>query len=174
MGIGVIAGLRTTVPSLLLTRAYREGIISLRPGGPLGVFTKKGFARLAPVNVLGEIVVDKLPFMPSRAQFPAITGRLASGGAAAVAISRGAGRSQFTNSLFGVVGALAGSFAGNHARAFAVQQTGLPDIVFALAEDGVALGGGYLLLRSPKLGFLLLVTATAAALRLPGQQDTAS
>ena len=73
-----------------------------------------------------------------------------------------------------MAGSMAGAFAGNRARGFAVRQTGLPDGVFAIVEDGVALGAGYLVLRLPKLGFLLVVAATAAALRLRSQPDRGS
>lgn len=50
-----------------------------------------------------------------------------------------------TGAILGVLGAIAGAFAGYEIRHRLVQTFGLPDFGVALAEDMVAIGGGLLL-----------------------------
>ena len=92
LGLGVVAGLRTATAPASLSRAYRRGILPLQEGGLLGLPTKRGMARFLTVNALGEMVVDKMPWVPSRVQPVALVPRLASGASVGTAIYRGAGR----------------------------------------------------------------------------------
>jgi uncharacterized membrane protein len=169
LGIGVVAGLRTATAPASLSRAYRHGAVPLQPGGLLGLLTKRWIGRALPMNAIGEMIVDKTPWVPSRVQPVALIPRLASGAGVGSAIYRGAGRPRWRGAILGAVGALLGSFAGNHARRFATKATKLPDLLFAVAEDAFAVGSARLLLRRPRFGMLLAVAAAVIAFQLrPG------
>jgi uncharacterized membrane protein len=88
---------------------------------------------------VGEFVGDKLPMTPSRTTLPPVLGRAASGGLVGAAAFVSAGRSAAAGSVLGSSAAVAAAFAGERLRALAVEQTGLPDPIVALAEDAVVL-----------------------------------
>jgi len=47
--------------------------------------------------------------------------------------------------VLGGAGGLIGAFAGYQARTRLVRALGVPDVVIALVEDAVAIGGGFLI-----------------------------
>jgi uncharacterized membrane protein len=164
LGIGVVAGLRSATAPAVLARAHARGVISLPEGGLLGLLADRRLARLLPLQMVGEMIVDKLPFVPSRLASGPLGGRLVIGALTGAAVTRGSGQGRLPGALLGAAGALAGAFGGNRARAAAVRATSLPDPAVALVEDAVAAGGGYALLRRPVLGMALFGLAMAAAL----------
>lgn len=117
-GLGAAAGLRSATPLAVLQ--LRRGLLPW----PQGWFLVAAGA--------GELVVDKLPGAPNRTSPVGLLGRMATGAwaGAAVAGPIGAG--------VAAISAVGAAFAGMHARALLVRRTGLPDGVFATAEDLVA------------------------------------
>ncbi len=93
---------------------------------------------------VGEMIVDKLPFVPSRTQWPSLLVR-ATGAAAAWVLPNETVREQRNAAILGAVGAIAGSYLGEVLRRRAVQALHIPDPVVALVEDGIAVGAGALL-----------------------------
>jgi uncharacterized membrane protein len=148
----------------------------LRPGGFSGLLTRKWTARTLPLSAAAELIGDKLPFARSRIEPPSLMTRAVTGGGEGAAIYRGAALPRWRGALAGAVGALFGSFAGNRYRGYAVEATGLPDLPFAIAEDALATGGAYALLRRPRLGVLLgvLAVVVSIALRRPPATNTDS
>jgi len=118
--LGVAGGLRTFMPPAALV--VRQG----RPSGRAGTALV--------VAAAGELIGDKLPQMPSRTDSRGLAARFTSSGACGFALAgpRGAG----------VAGAsaMAGAFAGFHARRWLGRRTGWPDPACAVVEDGVAVG----------------------------------
>jgi uncharacterized membrane protein len=94
---------------------------------------------------VGEMIVDKLPFVPSRTQWPSLLVRAATGAAAAWVLPSETVREQRNAAILGAVGAIAGSYLGEVLRRRAVQALHIPDPVVALVEDGIAVGAGALL-----------------------------
>jgi uncharacterized membrane protein len=167
LGMGVVAGLRTAIAPLSVSRAYRHGTVPLNAGGFLGLLTKRWIKPMLKLNALAEMIVDKTSWAPSRVQPLALGPRLASGTGVGLAVYRGAGQPAWRGAVLGTVGTLLGSYAGHRARAFAVKSTGQPDVIFALCEDAIAVGSGRFLLRRPFFGVLLALGAAAIAVRLP-------
>lgn len=62
-----------------------------------------------------------------------------------MALCASAHQSLVIGAILGVLGAIAGAFAGYEIRHRLVEAFGLPDFGVALAEDIVAIGGGLLL-----------------------------
>ena len=137
--LGFAAGLRSQIPLALLAR-------NADTMGPT-------FMGKAPVRVVlylsaaGEVVLDKLPIVPSRLEPGSLTGRLMLGSLSGALLARRQGFPAVGGVIGGAAGALAGSFAGYHTRSWLPEKTGLPDPVWALLEDGAAVTLGVLATR---------------------------
>jgi hypothetical protein len=59
-----------------------------------------------------------------------------------ITLSQLGGRSRVVGALLGAASAVTGAFIGYHWRVNTVEDTGLPDLPVALAEDAVVIGGG--------------------------------
>ncbi len=99
-----------------------------------------GLAALA----LGELVADKLPFVPSRTQLPSLVIRGASGAFSASHLARDGEDRRIAGAL-GAIGAIAGAYAFAALRKRVVSATHLPDPLIALAEDALAFSAGAVL-----------------------------
>lgn len=118
IGLGKSAGLRSMTP---LAALQLRGRLLPWPWGWLIV-----------AGAAGELIVDKLPQAPNRTSPLGLVGRMGSAGwaGATVAGPIGAGAA--------ILGAVVAAFAGMQTRGFLTRRTGLPDGVFATAEDLVA------------------------------------
>ena len=144
---GFVAGLRSQLPLALLATVANGGRFAGNADGPLSVLRSRGALATLALAANGEMIADKLPVTPSRIARPAIYGRLLMGGIVGAVVAREARQSTALGALAGIVGAMAGSYAGYHARHTLVGQTGFPDLVWAVSEDALALGLGLGLVR---------------------------
>lgn len=117
-GLGIAAGLRTAMPLAVLQ--LRRQLIPW----PQGWLLVAGEA--------SELIIDKLPAAGKRTSARGLVGRMASAGWAGATVAGPVGAG------VAVMAAVAAAFAGMHTRGFLVRRTGLPDGVFATAEDLVA------------------------------------
>lgn len=143
--LGVVAGLRSQLPGAVLAAR------GLEPAhGPLKLLGSSVGRRAAYLAAVGELVVDKLPATPSRVEGGALVPRVVSGALAGATLASATGvrgARLVLPVLAGGVGAWAGSWGGYLARRAAVERTGLPDPVVAVAED--LLAGGLALAAVP-------------------------
>ena len=142
--IGVIAGLRTmTAPAVVAWAANRHWL-NLHHS-PLALMGSTAAVAVFTVLALGELVIDKLPSTPSRTQLLGLSGRSVLGGLSGAALAASGAQSIALGAVLGVAGAIAGTFAGYEARTRLVRALKVPDVVVALLEDAVAIGGGLLI-----------------------------
>lgn len=120
LGLGFVSGLRafTAPAAVMLSRGGVAGIV-------LAVFA------------IGEYVVDALPMTPSRTALPSIVVRPLSGAFVGWTICAMHGGSVVAGAILGIIGALAGTYAGHAARVAAIARIGA--IPAALTEDVVAI-----------------------------------
>jgi uncharacterized membrane protein len=95
--------------------------------------------RLLQLAAAGEMIVDKLPTTPDRIAPGPLAGRVLLGAASGFGATRLSGASTTRGALLGGLGAIAGAYAGYHARRALVRTVGLPDLAVALAEDLAAI-----------------------------------
>ncbi|MFL5627218.1 MAG: DUF4126 family protein [Ktedonobacteraceae bacterium] len=88
---------------------------------------------------LGELVGDKLPIIPSRLKPGPLTGRLLIGSLAGMSISHQYRQSLLLGALLGIGGAAAGSFMGYYGRTTLANATRIPQGLWGIAEDGLAI-----------------------------------
>ncbi len=105
--------------------------------------------KLAPVIILtilalGELIADKLPFMPSRLSPPGLIGRIVMGALCGIVAGQAWGASWQTSAAAGILGALIGAVAGYEVRKGWVHALHWHDLPVALIEDAVAIGGSIL------------------------------
>jgi len=93
----------------------------------------------------GELVADKLPQAANRTAAAGLIARIVLGCLCAIAIALSQGGSLVAAAIVGVVGALAGTFAGYHARRLLVSEWHLPAFGVALVEDAIAVAGAFLI-----------------------------
>jgi uncharacterized membrane protein len=136
--LGAISGLRSTSGPAFLSRAASKGRIPL-DSTPLAFLGSPLVSKALLVAMAGELVGDKLPTTPSRTALPPLLGRAASGGLVGAALSASQERSVLGGVLVGAGAAVAAAFAGERLRALAVEKTGAPDPLVALAEDALVL-----------------------------------
>lgn len=137
-GLGAVSGLRSMTGVAMLSRELSHRRRRGR-SGLLRMLTTPPTASLLAVAAAGELMADKLPMIPARISPLPLAGRAAMGAAAGAAVAQSRRDSAVAGALIGGVAAVAGAFAGYHARRMAGQRLSLPDGVVAAAEDGVAL-----------------------------------
>lgn len=142
--LGFDAGLRSIAPLAIL--ALRQPDAPRIAGWKRWYPMRHGWSRAALVVAgAGELVADKLPETPPRIKPGPLAGRAVMGGIAGLAIasSRHGLPAYLVGMTVGAGGAIAGSYAGYHARKAIVDQTGLPDPAIALGEDAIAMTLGW-------------------------------
>jgi uncharacterized membrane protein len=144
-GLGAVAGLRTFSAPALLSRQMSR---SDRNEGVTSILGSPNVTAVLGVLAVGEIVADKMPWMPNRTDPLGLIARAGSGALVGATICRAKGRSTVAGALFGATAAIAAAFAGYHLRRAATRELGLPDAFVAVLEDTVAVRGGTRLLRA--------------------------
>jgi uncharacterized membrane protein len=143
--IGVVTGLRSLTGPAVTSWAAHLGWLSLI-GTPMrfmsSIITVTIFTLLAVV----EFVADQLPSTPSRTAPVGLSARVLMGGLCGATVGVAGGASIALGIVVGVLGALAGTYGGYYARTRSVKALGVPDVVIAVIEDIVAIGGGLLAL----------------------------
>jgi uncharacterized membrane protein len=141
--IGVIAGLRSlTAPAVVCWAAHLKWINLQQTS--LAFMSAAVTTYIFTALALVELVADKLPKTPSRKAPGPLVVRFLMGGLSGAAICA-AGQSLIVGGVLGGVGGVVGAFVGYAARMGLVRALKVPDIVIALLEDAVAIGGGLFL-----------------------------
>ena len=91
---------------------------------------------------IGELIADKLPFVPNRTSPLPMTFRIISGAICGASLCISAHRLILAGSLLGALGAINGAFGGFHVRRLLAKYLKIKDTVIALAEDVLAIGAG--------------------------------
>jgi uncharacterized membrane protein len=138
--IGVVAGLRSLTAPAVVSWAARLHWLHLQStqfkflGSTVAVAI---FTLLA----VAELVADKLPSTPTRTAPPGLIARIVLGGLSGAAVAAAGGQWFVLGAVLGVVGGIVGAFAGYEVRTRLVKAFKGPDLVIAVLEDLVAIGG---------------------------------
>jgi uncharacterized membrane protein len=140
-GLGLVAGMRSmTAPAVLSHYLSRWGVHSDDP--TVRLLASPRTAGVLKVLAAGELVADKTPFIPSRTEPAPLLGRVFMGALCGSVVGAWRGSSQPAAAFTGAVAALGGTYLAYQLRKRAGHRTGLPDSVFAVTEDAVALAAG--------------------------------
>lgn len=142
--IGVIAGLRSMTAPAVVSWAAHWKWLDLQHS-QLAFLGSTAAVYILTVGAIVELIVDKLPKTPRRTEPLGLIARFALGGLSGAALCAAANQSVVLGGVVGGVGGVAGGFAGYEVRTRLVKALKVPDIVVALLEDAVAIGGGFFL-----------------------------
>ena len=142
--LGCVAGLRSLTAPAVVCWAAHLGWLHFA-GTKLAFLAHPATLSIFTLLPLLELTADKLPKTPARTAPPGLIARIVSSGLCGVALATSAGGSQTASAILGVVGALVGTFGGYHLRHALVTRAHMPDFAVALAEDFIAIAGGFLI-----------------------------
>jgi len=145
--IGVIAGLRSLTAPALVSWAAHLGWLDLSRSW-LSFLGSRTATIILSLLALAELAADKLPKTPKRTNLVPLVFRAITGGFSSMAICASAHQSPIIGTFVGVLGSIAGAFAGYEIRHRLVEAFGLPDFGVAVAEDLVAVGGAFLIVST--------------------------
>jgi uncharacterized membrane protein len=142
--IGCVCGLRSMTAPAVVAWGAHMGWLHL-DGSWLAWVANKISLVVFSLLAIGELIADKLPFIPARTQPGPLGARIVFGAICGAALCLSGGASLLLGAILGGLGAIAGAFAGYHYRLCLSRGATLPDLLIALLEDVVAVGGGLLL-----------------------------
>ncbi len=142
LAIGVIAGLRSLTAPAVVSWAAHLNWLNLHDSH-LAFLGSTAAVVILTALALGELVMDKLPSTPNRTNPGPLVARVVTGALCGAALCAAANQSTAAGTLIGGLGAIAGTFGGYEARHQLVKNLHVPDIVIAIVEDLVAVGGGF-------------------------------
>jgi uncharacterized membrane protein/uncharacterized protein (UPF0548 family) len=147
VGFGVLAGMRSfSAPAFLSHQLAQQPVDA--PKGRVHALASERNSRVLAVLAAGELIADKLPWIPARTAPPSLVARALSGALAGAAVAAPHRRMTVGRALLGAAAAVASSFAFYKLRQVATRDWGVPNVVAGLVEDAVALAlGNRLLVR---------------------------
>jgi len=143
--IGVVTGLRSLTGPAVTSWAAHLGWLSL-VGTPMRFMSSIVTVTIFTLLAVLELVGDQLPSTPARTAPVGLSARVLMGGLCGATIAVAGGEAMAMGIVVGVIGAIVGTYGGYQARTRSVKALGVPDVVIAVIEDIVAIGGGLLLL----------------------------
>jgi uncharacterized membrane protein len=140
--IGFVAGLRSmTAPAVVCWGAHL-GWLSLA-GSYLSFLAHPVALVIFSIAAVGELIADKLPFIPGRTTPGPLIVRLLMGAMCGAALCVAGSAALLYGILLGAVGALVGSYGGYNYRRLVPAKGAVAPVLAALLEDLVAVGGGF-------------------------------
>lgn len=131
--LGAVAGMRSMAPLAAVSRRLSQGAVEAE-GVAQRALARPQVARALTLAAAGELVADKMPFIPARIDPLPLAGRIVSGGLAAWAATSRARGSRAGAALVGACAAAATTFLAYHLRV-SLDREGAPALLVALAED---------------------------------------
>jgi uncharacterized membrane protein len=142
--IGVICGLRSmTAPAVVCWGAHL-GWLALA-GSTVGFLARPVFLVVFTLFAIGELIADKLPFIPRRTMIGPLAVRIVFGAICGAALAIAGHGVLSVGGVLCAVGGVLGAYAGYAYRRAASSSGRIPDLPAALLEDLVAVGGGLFL-----------------------------
>jgi uncharacterized membrane protein len=150
--LGLVAGMRSASAPAVVSAYLRQrrGWILASPhlsDSPLRHLISPSASSTLRLFALGEMVMDKMPFVPKRTQAPSLAARVVSGGLAGAAVGLMYRGSPMLAGLIGALSATGATFGAYHLRKQLAETTAVPDAVVGGLEDLLVMGTGYYLVN---------------------------
>lgn len=144
LGIGFVAGLRSMMTPAVVSWAAHLGWLQLGDSA-LAFMASPISVGIFSLLAVGELIADKLSFIPSRTEIGPILVRLISGGLGGASLAVSTNQSLIAGVILGATGAVVGAFVGYETRRRLVATAGIKDFYVALPEDLLAIGLAFLI-----------------------------
>jgi uncharacterized membrane protein len=142
--LGVLTGLRSFTPLAVVSWAARLKWLPLG-AAPLAFLGYAATPYIFSLLAVGELIADKLPFIPSRKSPGPFVWRIVAGAVCGCALAYGSLQTPIAAGLIGAAGGVAGTLGGYEFRRRLVKAIGGRDFPIALLEDCIAIGGSVLI-----------------------------
>ena len=149
-GLAGIAGLRSMAAPALLSQTLRRGDLAGLRGTPFTALGRPKVSITLQLLMIGEMLGDKAPVVPSRTSTPGLLGRVLSGSLVGAALFGAGDRRPIPGAALGAISAVAAAHVGEKLRVEATDKLGVPNSVAGLLEDGIVLFSGTRLLRKKR------------------------
>jgi len=150
MALGLIAGMRCASAGAIASHISRQAKPTKGSNKLIKFINSDTFNTTLNITAVGELVADKLPFVPARTAPEGLTARVVSGGLSGAAVAKANGSDVTLYALLGSMVAIAATYGFYHLRKAAGNKTGIADPVIALIEDAVVVGVGLALVKTSK------------------------
>jgi uncharacterized membrane protein len=137
LALGVVSGMRSMMAPALAARRAAED-----PDGMPDSLARPRTRAALEVMAAGELLVDKLPFTPSRTLLPSLLFRAISGAVVGAAFASSRRGHPAVGAAVGAVGAISATYAAYHARQLVDRKLKVADPLVGIAEDALAAGIG--------------------------------
>ena len=141
LAIGIVAGLRSMTAPAAVSWAAHLHRLDLRDPRLAWLGSTIAISTISVLG-LGELIADKLPFVPNRTSPLPMVFRVLSGAICGAALCIAANRLILAGALLGGLGAANGAFGGFHVRRLLVKHFKIADMMIAFVEDALAIGAG--------------------------------
>lgn len=152
--LGFLSGLRSVTPLMFVSqRLARDPLADGYTALP--ILRMPWVAALLPIAAAGEIIADKLPFVPARISLFPLVGRIGMGALTGFAVSE---RPQdvMSNAMWGGLGAIVGTYVGYSVRRALNGVTTLRDLEIAIIEDVIVVLGSSAVTQQPMASVSML------------------
>ena len=147
--LGIAAGMRSMSSPAIVCGLAHTGLLPAQ-NRQLEIMAHPASVTTTALLAAGELIADKLPFIPARITPGPLVTRAISGALCGSAILSAKKRSVLFGALVGACAAVGSSYVAYYTRRYLGQRTGIPDPVLAVLEDAVVAAGGWLLYQSLK------------------------
>jgi uncharacterized membrane protein len=134
----------------LLSQTLRRGDLEGLRDTPFTALGRPKVSITLQLLMIGEMLGDKAPVVPSRTSAPGLLGRVLSGSLVGAALFVAGDRAAIPGAALGAISAVAAAYVGEKLRVEATDKLGVPNPVAGLLEDGIVLFSGTRLLRKKR------------------------
>jgi len=145
--MGAAAGMRSMSAPAVVSHLVRSGPVAAG-NRELALLSQSATAKSIAAAAIGELIADKLPFLPKRTKAPSLVWRALTGAFSGAAICASRKRSGWTGALLGASAAVGASYGVYELRRWAGERFNLPDPIVAIGEDLLVAGCAALVLSS--------------------------
>lgn len=139
--IGIIAGMRAMTAPAIVSYMANDGCLQV-DRERFGLLGHRHAFKILTGLASGEILFDKLPFMPKRTDTAGLSSRILTGALCGATICRAKNKSMLLGAIAGTFGAIGSTFAVFNIRQSLAQELHIPDPAIALLEDATAIWAG--------------------------------
>ncbi len=147
--MGAVAGMRSMSAPAVVSQLSDSGLIP-EEGSPMAWLHDPRVTKALKVLATGELIADKLPFIPSRTKAGPLAARALTGGISGAAVCSAARRPWWAGALIGAGAAVGASFGAYKLRKWITEERHVPNVVVGVVEDAIVAGCGYIVLSSLK------------------------
>ncbi|MFL6449830.1 MAG: DUF4126 family protein [Bryobacteraceae bacterium] len=147
--LGAVSGMRSMAAPAIVSRLAHTGLLPLQDS-QIKFLGHKNSAKTMALMAAGEMIADKLSFIPKRTAVFPLMARAASGALSGIAFTKARKRSAVAGALIGSLAAVGATYGAYKLRKTAAEGLHLPDSILAIAEDALVAACGFALLKALK------------------------